>query len=59
MADAVTGLLGAVLMIVFLVLIASKLNEVALWITCISGLVLMLWAFWEDDFRPLFDRRPD
>lgn len=57
MSDAVTGLLGAVLMIVFFVMIAAKINELALWIVCIAGLALMLWALWEDDFVPLFGKR--
>ena len=59
MADAVTGLLGAVLMTVYIVLIAAKMNEVALWIVCIAGLALMAWSLWQDDLRPLFGRRTD
>jgi hypothetical protein len=59
MADAITGLFGAVLMITFLVLIAAKLNELALWSVCLIGIALMLWALWKDDFEPLLDRRHD
>jgi hypothetical protein len=58
MADALTGLLGAVLMIIFLVLIAMKLNELALWIVCLIGMALMIWAFWDDDLAPLLGRQP-
>ncbi len=59
MADAITGLIGAILMITFLLLIAMKLNELALWIVCLIGIASMLWALWEDDFEPLLGRRSD
>lgn len=56
MSDAITGLLGAVLMIIFILLIAVRVNEVPLWIVCGAALALMTWAFWEDDVQPLLDR---
>jgi hypothetical protein len=59
MADAITGFIGAALMITFLVLIAAKLNELAVWIVCLIGVALMLWALWTDDFEPLLGRRSD
>jgi len=56
MADAVTAAIGAVIMIGYMWLIAAKLNTVPLWIVVIVGLVLMLWAFWGDDWKPLIKR---
>ncbi len=56
MADLITGLIGAVLMIGFIYLIAAKLDELPLWIVCITGIVLMLWAVFTDDVRPLIGR---
>jgi len=56
MADAVTAAIGAVIMIGYMWLIAAKLNTVPLWIVVIVGLVLMLWAFWGDDWKPLLKR---
>ncbi len=56
MADIITGVIGAALMIVFVLLIAAKLNELPLWIVCISGIVLMLWAVVTDTILPLFGR---
>ena len=44
MADAITGLIGAALMSTFILLIAAKLNETPLWIVCLTGIALMLWA---------------
>ncbi|HEY7664840.1 MAG TPA: hypothetical protein VH934_17120 [Xanthobacteraceae bacterium] len=57
MADAITGLIGAILMITFLLLIATKLNELPVWIVCFVGIASMLWSFWIDDFEPLLPRR--
>ncbi|MGA7487030.1 MAG: hypothetical protein WBW74_08860 [Xanthobacteraceae bacterium] len=57
MADAITGLIGAILMITFLLLIAMKLDELPVWMVCLIGIGLMLWALWEDDFEPLLPRR--
>lgn len=57
MADAITALIGAIIMIGYMVLIAGKLAALPLWIVTIIGLALMLWAFWEDDWRPIFKRR--
>ncbi len=54
--DGLTGVIGAILMITFLVLIAAKLNQLALWIVCIVGIALMLWAVWTDGFAPMFKR---
>jgi hypothetical protein len=54
--DAITAAIGAVILIGYLYLIAAKLNTIPLWIVVIVGVVLMLWAFWEDDWRPLLKR---
>jgi hypothetical protein len=56
MADAVTALVGAIILIGYMFLIAAKLATVPLWIVTIIGLVLMLWAFWEDDWAPILKR---
>jgi phosphate/sulfate permease len=56
MADAITAAIGSVIMIVYIWLIADKLNEVPLWIACICGVALMIWAFWQDDWRPVLKR---
>jgi putative flippase GtrA len=55
-ADAVTTAIGAVIFIGYLWLIASKLNTIPLWIVVIVGIVLMLWAFWQDDWKPVLKR---
>jgi hypothetical protein len=56
MADAITALIGAIIMIGYIWLIAEKLDELPLWIACIAGILLMLWAFWQDAWRPLRQR---
>ena len=56
MADAVAALIGAIIMIGYMLLIAAKLAAPPLWIVTIIGLVLMVWAFWGDDWKPLFKR---
>ena len=56
MADAITGLIGAVLVIGYMYLIADKLDELPLWICTAIGLALMLYAFWIDAWRPLLKR---
>ncbi|MDI1346047.1 MAG: hypothetical protein PSV22_18375 [Pseudolabrys sp.] len=56
MADAVAALIGAVIMIGYMLLIAAKLAAPPLWIVTLIGLALMLWAFWGDDWKPLFAR---
>jgi hypothetical protein len=56
MADAVTAAIGAVIMFGYMWLIAAKLNSLPLWIIVFAGLALMLWAFWVDDWKPLFKR---
>lgn len=56
MADAVTALIGAIIMIGYILLIAVKLAAPPLWIVCIIGLALMLWAFWVDDWKPVVSR---
>jgi hypothetical protein len=56
MADAVTALIGAIIMIGYMILIAAKLAALPLWIVTVVGLALMLMAFWIDDWRPLFRR---
>jgi hypothetical protein len=56
MADAFTAFIGAIIMIGYIVLIAAKLAAPPLWICSLIGLALMLWAFWDDDWKPLFTR---
>jgi hypothetical protein len=56
MADAIAALIGAVIMIGYMLLIAAKLAAPPLWIVTLIGLALMLWAFWGDDWKPLFAR---
>jgi hypothetical protein len=56
MADAITGLIGAIIMTGYIFLIAAKLAAPPLWICAVAGLALMLWGFWIDDWRPLFKR---
>jgi putative flippase GtrA len=56
MADAITAAIGSVIMIGYIWLIADKLNELPLWIACIVGIVLMVWSFWQDAWRPVFKR---
>jgi hypothetical protein len=58
MADFVTGLIGVVLMLTYILFIAIKLNELALWLVCLIGFALMLWAFWTDGCAPLLGRGP-
>jgi CDP-diglyceride synthetase len=56
MADAVTAAIGAIILIGYMFLIATKLNTIPLWIVIIIGLALMLWAFWGDDWKPVIKR---
>jgi hypothetical protein len=56
MADAFTALIGAIIMIGYMLLIAAKLAALPLWICTIVGLALMLWGFWGDDWQPLLQR---
>ena len=56
MADAVTAAIGAIIMIGYMLLIAAKLAALPLWICVLTGLALMLLAFWQDDWQPLFGR---
>ena len=56
MADAVTALIGAIIMIGYLFLIAVKLAALPLWICVLIGLVLMVCGFWIDDWQPIFQR---
>jgi hypothetical protein len=56
MADAVAAIIGAVIMVGYMLLIATKLAAPPLWIVTLIGLGLMLWAFWGDDWKPLFAR---
>lgn len=56
MADAVTALIGAIIMIGYIFLIAAKLAALPLTICCLIGLALMLWGFWGDDWKPIFKR---
>lgn len=56
MADAINGLFGGAMMAAFLLLIAIKLNQVALWTVILFGIGLMSWAIWSDNIAPLFKR---
>jgi len=56
MADAVTALVGAIIMIGYMFLIAAKLAALPLWICTLVGLALMLWGFWGDDWQPVLKR---
>ena len=56
MADAVTALIGAIIMIGYMFLIAAKLAALPLSICVLIGVALMLWGFWGDDWQPLFKR---
>jgi len=56
MADAITALIGAIIMIGYMVLIAAKLAALPLWICVLAGLALMLWGFWGDDWQPIAQR---
>lgn len=56
MADAVSAIIGMVLMITFVVAIVAKVAEVPLWIVSIFAFVLMAFAFWQDAFAPLLRR---
>lgn len=58
MADFVTGLLGIALMITYILLMAVKLNELALWVVCLTGIVLAVCAFWVDAGAPLLQGKP-
>jgi hypothetical protein len=49
MADAVTALIGAIIMVGYIVPMAAMLAASPLWICCLIGLGLMLWGFWGDD----------
>ena len=53
MADAITALIGAVMMIGYVLLIAAKLAALPLWICTMIGVALMLWNFWGDDRQPI------
>jgi hypothetical protein len=56
MADAVTALIGAIIMIGYMFLIAAKLAALPLSICVLIGVALMLWGFWGEDWQPLFKR---
>lgn len=56
MADAVAAVIGMILMIGFVSAIAGKLGDVPLWIVTLSAIALMVIAFWQDAFAPLFRR---
>jgi hypothetical protein len=56
MADAITALIGAIILIGYMLLIAAKLAELPLWICTTIGLALMLWGFWGDDWQPILQR---
>jgi len=56
MADAVTALIGAIIMIGYIFLIAAKLATLPLWICAAIGLGLMVWGFWWDDWQPVVMR---
>jgi hypothetical protein len=56
MEDAVAALIGAIIMVGYMLLIAAKLAAFPLWICTLVGLALMLFAFWQDDWLPIFKR---
>ncbi len=56
MADAITALIGAIIMIGYMLLIAAKLAALPLWICTAIGLALMLGGFWGDDLKPILQR---
>jgi len=56
MADAVGAIIGIVLMVGFISAIAGKLGDIPLWIVSLIAIAMMLWAFWQDAFAPLFRR---
>ncbi|HEX7072428.1 MAG TPA: hypothetical protein VF226_00145 [Hyphomicrobiaceae bacterium] len=53
MADAVSAIIGMVLMIGFVVAIVVTVAEIPLWIVSILAFILMAIAFWQDAFAPL------
>lgn len=57
MSDAITAIVGIVIMVTFLMFIAVTLSEVPVWIVFLVGIALMLWGFWKDAFEPLFRPR--
>jgi UDP-N-acetylmuramyl pentapeptide phosphotransferase/UDP-N-acetylglucosamine-1-phosphate transferase len=59
MADAVTALIGAIIMIGYVYLIAIVLAAPPFWVAVFVGLGLMLWGFWVDDWRPLLRRKSE
>ena len=56
MTDAISAIIGIVLMAGFVGAIANKLGEVSLWIICLIAVAMMIFAFWQDAFAPLFRR---
>lgn len=59
MADAVSAIIGMVLMIGFVVAIVTTVAEIPLWIVSIFAFILMGFAFWQDAFAPLLRRSQD
>lgn len=53
MGDTISAIIGTVLTVTFLMLIATVLNELPVWIVFLTGIALMLWGFWKDAFQPL------
>ena len=53
MGDAISAIIGMVLMIGFVVAIVSKIGELPVWIVSILAFVLMSIAFWQDAIAPL------
>jgi hypothetical protein len=56
MAEAITALVGAVIMIGYVLLIAARLATAPLLICTAIGVALMLWGFWGDAWRPILAR---
>ena len=54
MADAVTALIGAIIMAGYILLIAAKLAAPPLWLFSLIGLGMMLWSFLLYDWLPVF-----
>jgi CDP-diglyceride synthetase len=56
MEDIVTGIIGMVVMLVFLSFVLVKVSDIAFWIVCAGAVAAMLYAFWGDAMRPMFQR---
>jgi nitrate reductase gamma subunit len=57
MADIVTGLIGIVLMVGFLLLILARIADPSIWVVSVFSIALMLLAFWREAVMPFQRRR--